>query len=63
MITTTFLLIWKLFLPLLVLVALIDWLTASTNRRARLLRQTGLSQQQIADRLHVSRYQVHKALA
>ena len=63
MITTTFLLIWKLFLPLLVLVALIDWLTASTDRRARLLRQTGLSQQQIADRLHVSRYQVHKALA
>jgi len=62
MITTTFLLIWKLFLPLLVLVALIDWFTASTDRRVRLLRQTGLSQQQIANRLHVSRYQVRKAL-
>ena len=63
MLTTALLLTWKLFLPLLFLVAIIDWLTASTHRRARLLRRTGLSQRQIADRLHVSRYQVRKALA
>lgn len=63
MITTTFLLIWKLFLPLLIIVALIDWLTASTDRRVRLLRRTGLSQQQIANRLQISRYQVRKAIA
>lgn len=63
MITTTLFLVWKLFLPLLVLVAIIDWLTASTDRRARLLRRTGLSQQQIANRLNVTRYQVRKALA
>jgi hypothetical protein len=63
MITTTLLLAWKLFLPLLVLVAVLDWLTASSDRRARLLRRTGLSQQQIADRLNITRYQVRKALA
>jgi hypothetical protein len=63
MITTTFLLIWKLLLPLLVLVAIIDWLTASTNRRILILRRAGLSQQQIADRLHLTRYRVRMALA
>jgi hypothetical protein len=46
MITTTFLLIWKLLLPLLVLVAIIDWLTASTNRRILILRRAGHSQRQ-----------------
>lgn len=62
MLTTTILVIWKLFLPLLVLVAVIDWLTASTDRRVRILRRTGLSQQQIAARLNLSRYRVRKAL-
>jgi hypothetical protein len=63
MITFTALLIWKLFLPLLVLIALIDWLTASDDRRIRILRRTGLSQRQIADRLNITRYRVCKALA
>ena len=63
MITFTALLIWKLFLPLLILVAVIDWLTASNDRRIRILRRTGLSQRQIADRLNITRYRVCKALA
>jgi hypothetical protein len=47
-----------LIVPLLVAVALIDLATASPNRRAQLLRRTGLNQQAIADRLGVSRYRV-----
>ena len=63
MLTFAALLIWKLFLPLLILVAVIDWLTASDDRRIRVLARTGLSQRQIADRLTLTRYRVRKALA
>lgn len=63
MLTATALVIWKLLVPLLVLIALIDWLTASTDRRILVLRRTGLSQRQIADRLNLTRYRVRKALA
>ena len=63
MITTFFLAIWKLFLPLLFLIAVIDWLTASTDRRVRLLRTSGMTQRQIAQRLNLSTYRVRKALA
>jgi hypothetical protein len=59
---TLSLLFW-LIVPLLVAVALIDLATASPNRRAQLLRRTGLSQQAIADRLGVSRYRVRLYLA
>ena len=52
-----------LLLPLLLVVAVIDWLTASDDRRIRILRRTGLSQRQIADRLNITRYRVCKALA
>jgi hypothetical protein len=60
--TTALLIIWKLLLPLLVVVAVIDWLTASDDRRIRVLRRTGLSQKRIADRLNLSTYRVRKAL-
>jgi DNA-binding CsgD family transcriptional regulator len=40
----------------------IDWLTASDDRRIRVLRRTGLSQKRIADRLNLSTYRVRKAL-
>jgi hypothetical protein len=63
MFTFTALLIWKLFLPLLALIAVIDWLTASDDRRVRILRRTGFSQRQIAGRLNLTRYRVSKALA
>jgi DNA-binding transcriptional regulator LsrR (DeoR family) len=41
----------------------IDWLTASDDRRVRVLHRTGLSQRQIADRLNITRYRVRAALA
>jgi IS30 family transposase len=63
MLTTTVLVLWKLILPLLVLVAVLDWLTASQQRRIRILHRTGISQRAIAARLNVSRYRVSKALA
>ena len=61
--TIAILVIWKLFIPLLFLIAAIDWLTASADRHILVLRRTGLSQQQIADRLHITRYRVRQALA
>ena len=63
MIATTLLIFWKLVLPLLFLVALVDWLTATDDRRVRILRKCGHSQRQIAQRLGVSTYRVRKALA
>lgn len=63
MLAITAFVIWKLLLPLLVLVAIIDWLTASDDRRVRVLARTGLSQRQVADRLNLTRYRVRKALA
>ncbi len=63
MLTATLLVIWKLLLPLLLVIAVIDWLTASDDRRVRILRRTGLTQQQIATRLNLSVYRVRKALA
>lgn len=63
MLATIFLILWKLFLPLLVTVAVLDWLTASEQRRVRILHRSGLSQRKIADRLSISRYRVSKALA
>jgi len=63
MLTATLLVIWKLLIPLLLVVAVIDWLTASDDRRVRILRRSGLTQLQIATRLNLSRYRVRKALA
>ena len=61
--TFTLGLIWKLLLPALLLVAVVDVLTQTQPQRIRRLHRGGLSQRSIASRLGVSRYQVQKALA
>lgn len=58
--TTAFLLF--LLLPLLLLIAMVDLLTMGEQRRIRLHRHQGLSQQAIADRLAISRHRVRLAL-
>ena len=63
MITTTALLLWKLIAVFLIVIAVLDLLTMSQERRIRLYRYRGLSQQSISDRLGISRYAVRKALA
>lgn len=63
MLTTALIFIWKILLPLLVVIAVLDWLTASEKRRACILHRSGLSQRQIASRLSISRHRVSKALA
>jgi predicted DNA-binding protein YlxM (UPF0122 family) len=63
MITTTALVLWKLVAVFLVVIAILDLLTMSQERRIRLYRYQGLSQQSIADRLGISRYAVRQALA
>ncbi len=56
-------LVFWLIAPALVLIAVIDLATMSTERRARFLRSSGLSQVAIAERLGVSRYRIRQALA
>lgn len=55
-------LLW-LIAPLLLLIALIDLATMSTERRVRMHRRAGMTQAAIADRLQISRYRVRQALA
>lgn len=52
-----------LIVPILVLIAIVDLATASPDRRARIWRQSGLSQRAIAEKLGVSRYRVRLYLA
>ncbi len=61
--TTTALVLWKLAAVFLVLIAVFDLLTMSRERRIKLYSHQGLSQQSIADRLGISRYQVRKSLS
>jgi hypothetical protein len=61
--TLTLGLAWKLLLPALLLVAVVDVLTQSQPQRIRRLSRTGHSQRAIASRLGVSRYKVRLALA
>jgi hypothetical protein len=55
-------LIWKLFIPAILLIALVDVLTQSQPQRIRRLSRSGHSQRAIASRLGVSRYAVRLAL-
>jgi DNA-binding NarL/FixJ family response regulator len=63
MLTTTALLLWKLIAVFLFVIAVFDLLTMSRERRIKLYSHQGQSQQSIADRLGISRYQVRKALS
>jgi hypothetical protein len=63
MLTTTALVLWKLAAVFLVVIAVLDLITMSRERRINLYSHHGLSQQSIADRLGISRYQVRKALS
>ena len=51
------------FLPLLLIIAVVDLATMSQARRVRMLRRCGMTQAAIADRLQISRYRVRQALA
>ena len=63
MLATTALVMWKLIAVFLVVIAVLDLLTMSRERRIKLYSYQGHSQQSIADRLGISRYQVSKALS
>lgn len=54
---------FKFFLPLLVLVALVDLLSQTQAQKIRRLARAGNSQRSIAERLGVTRYRVRLALA
>jgi len=54
---------FKFLLPLLVLVALVDAISATQPQRIRRLSMAGHSQRAIAERLGVTRYRVRLALA
>lgn len=62
--TTTLLLglAWKLLLPLLLVVALVDVLTQTQPQRIKRLSGAGYSQRCIAERLNITRYRVRQAL-
>ena len=55
--------IFKVAFFLLAIVAVVDLLTMSQDRRVRMLSRSGLSQRAIASRLNVSRYRVRQCLA
>lgn len=55
--------IFWLLLPLLLLAAVILWLSESREQRIRRWRAAGMSQRSIAERLGISTYAVRKVLA
>ena len=55
--------IFKVAFLFLAVVAVVDLLTMSQDRRVRMLSRSGLSQRAIASRLNVSRYRVRQCLA
>jgi hypothetical protein len=54
---------WKLLIPAVLLIALVDVLTQSQSQRIRRLARAGLSQRAIAERCQITRYAVRKVLA
>ena len=55
-------LVFKFFIPLLVLVALVDILSATQPQKIRRLSLAGNSQRAIAEQLGITRYRVRLAL-
>ena len=55
--------IFKVALLFLAVVAVVDLLTMSQDRRVRMLSRAGHSQRQIASRLQITRYRVRLALS
>lgn len=55
--------LWAVFLPLILAVALIDSLTMGEKRRVVLYRRRGFSRRAIAQKMGISRYKVAKLLA
>jgi len=54
--------IFKMAFLLLAVVAVVDLLTMSQDRRVRMLSRCGHSQRRIASRLNITRYRVRMAL-
>lgn len=54
---------WIVFLPLILMVAVIDCLTMGQERRVAIYRSQGFSQRAIAGKMGISRYKVAKLLA
>ena len=55
--------IFKVAFLLLAVVAVVDLLTMSQDRRVRMLSRAGHSQRSIASRLQITRYRVRQCLA
>ena len=55
--------IFKVAFLLLAVVAVVDLLTMSQDRRVRMLARCGHSQRRIASRLGITRYRVRQCLA
>jgi hypothetical protein len=55
--------IFKVAFLLLAVVAVVDLLTMSQDRRVRMLSRCGHSQRRIASRLQITRYRVRQCLA
>ena len=63
MISLSFAAIFKVAFLLLAVVAVVDLLTMSQDRRVRMLSRCGHSQRSIAARLNITRYRVRQCLA
>ena len=50
-------------LPLILIIAVLLWVSESKDQKIRRMVSTGLSQRKVAERLKISRYQVAKSLA
>ena len=63
MISLSLAVIFKVAFLLLAVVAVVDLLTMSQQRRVRMLSRAGHSQRRIASRLQITRYRVRQCLA